>query len=125
MQAEPDLVIDQLAFGESPRWHDGRVWFSDWVDGDVISVSPDGTDRTVHANLDAFPICIDWDLEDRLLIVDGAGRRLLREVEGEHRQLADLSQVSDKPWNEIAAHPSGRVFVNGVGFDLIVNAPWD
>lgn len=119
MDAEPALVVDGIAFGESVRWHDGRLWFCDWIDGDVISVASDGADRTVHAHLDAFPLCVDWDRDHRLLIVDGAGRQLVVMIEGERRVLADLAEVSDKPWNEIAAHPSGRIFVNGIGFDMM------
>lgn len=26
----PEVLMEGVAFGESPRWHDGRVWFSDW-----------------------------------------------------------------------------------------------
>jgi sugar lactone lactonase YvrE len=123
MEVPPNAIVDDVAFGESLRWHEGRVWFCDWIDGDVISVAPGGNDREVHAHVDGFPICIDWDLDNRLLIVDGAGRRLLRVSEGESQELADLSLVSDKPWNEIAAHPSGRVFVNGIGFDMMAGDP--
>ena len=25
--AEPIVLLDGIAFGESPRWHDGRLWF--------------------------------------------------------------------------------------------------
>ena len=30
--------MDEIVFGESPRWHDGRLWFSDWGAGRVWSV---------------------------------------------------------------------------------------
>lgn len=119
MTAKLRLVVDDVAFGESPRWHEGRLWFCDWIDGDVISVKPDGSDRTVHAHVDGFPICIDWDHADRLMVVDGSGRRVLRIDHGQTQPLVDLSSVSDKPWNEIAAHPSGWTYVNGIGFDMM------
>ncbi|MEO1060379.1 MAG: SMP-30/gluconolactonase/LRE family protein [Actinomycetota bacterium] len=120
----PVPVVEGLGLGESPRWRDGRVWFCDWLEGQVMSVTPDGADRIVHAELDGFPICIDWDVEGHLLFVDGAGRRVLRRVDGGGTELvAELSSISDRPWNEIAAHPSGRVYVNGVGFDLLAGEP--
>ena len=112
-------IVDNIAFGESPRWHHDRVWYCDWIDGAVISVTPDGADPMVHAKLDGFPICIDWDLYDRLLIVEGAHRRVIREHRGGFELLADLSAVSNRPWNEIATHSSGRIFVNGIGFDMM------
>lgn len=112
-------IVDDIAFGESVRWRHDRVWYCDWIDGTVVSVSPDGLDRTVHHTLDGFPICIDWDLEDRLLIVDGARRCVLRQHGEGLEVLADLSAISDAPWNEIATHPSGRAFVNGIGYDLM------
>ncbi len=120
---ELEVILDDIAFGESTRWRDGRVWFCDWVDGAVVSVAPDGSDRVVHARVDGFPISIDWDLDGRLLIVEGAQRRVVRHEPGGHELVADLSQLSDAPWNEIASHRSGRVYVNSVGFDLMAGEP--
>ncbi len=118
-RSRPEPVVEGIAFGESPRWHRNSVWYCDWVDGEVISVTPDGGDRIVHARLDGFPVCIDWDADDRLLVVDGARRRLLREHSEGLEAVADLASVSDAPWNEIVTHRSGRVYVNGVGFDMM------
>jgi hypothetical protein len=27
---EVQTLLTGLAFGESPRWHEGRLWFADW-----------------------------------------------------------------------------------------------
>ena len=112
-------IVDDIGLGESPRWHQGRVWYCDWLDRTVISVDPDGGDRIVHARLDGFPICIDSDLDGQLLIVDGAQRQVLRGGVDGLELVADLAAVSEAPWNEIVTHPSGRVYVNGVGFDMM------
>ena len=112
-------IVDDIGLGESPRWHQGRVWYCDWLDRTVISVDPDGGDRIVHARLDGFPICIDSDLDGQLLIVDGAQRQVLRGGVDRLELVADLAAVSEAPWNEIVTHPSGRVYVNGVGFDMM------
>jgi sugar lactone lactonase YvrE len=112
-------IVDDIGLGESSRWHHDRVWYCDWVDGAVISVTPDGGHRIVHAQLDGFPVCIDWDADGRLLVVDGSQRQVLRDGALGLELVADLAAVSDAPWNEVATHPSGRVYVNGVGFDMI------
>lgn len=53
-----DVLMDGIVFGESPRWRDGRLWFSDWGSGRVYSVTPDGT-PTVEVEVVSFPMCID------------------------------------------------------------------
>lgn len=47
-----DVVVSDIAFGESTRWHDGRIWFCDWADGDVRSTDPAGTAVSTHAHVD-------------------------------------------------------------------------
>ena len=48
VRSTPELILNDIAFGESPRWHRGRIWFCDWVDGDVVGVERDGSNRTTH-----------------------------------------------------------------------------
>ena len=30
MASRPEVVFEGVDFGEGPRWHDGRLWFSDF-----------------------------------------------------------------------------------------------
>ncbi|MGV9263241.1 SMP-30/gluconolactonase/LRE family protein [Kitasatospora sp. NPDC003701] len=114
-------VVTGLALGESPRWHDGRLWFCDWGAQELITVG--GDDRaTVVAAVPSFPFCIDWlpEPDGRLLIVAGGDRRLLRrEPDGTLTPYADLRPLSDRPWNEVAVDGRGNAYVNGIGFDLM------
>ena len=67
----------------------------------------------------SFPMCIDFLPDGRLLVVDSAQRRLLRrENDGSLARHADLSGVSDKPWNDIIADDRGNAYVNSIGFDF-------
>jgi sugar lactone lactonase YvrE len=110
--------MDGIAFGESPRWHDGRLWFSDWGAGRVYSLAPDGT-PTVEAEVASFPMCIDFLPDGRLLVVSAADQRLLRrEPDGSLVTHADLAAVSPKPWNDIVVDGRGNVYVNNIGFDF-------
>jgi sugar lactone lactonase YvrE len=119
---EPQILMTGIAFGESPRWHDGRLWFADWGGRELIAVDPDG-DSEVMLSLDfpSFqPICIDWLPDGRLLIVSAhAGLLLRRERDGSLVTHADLSRLTDRGWNEIVVDGRGNAYVNGGGFDLM------
>ena len=39
---ETTTLIDGLCFGEGPRWHEGRFWFSDMHGKTVYAVSETG-----------------------------------------------------------------------------------
>jgi sugar lactone lactonase YvrE len=112
------VLMEGITFGESPRWHDGRVWFSDWGAHQVIALDPqDG--HEVVVSVDSFPMCIDFLPDGRLLVVDSAQRRLLRrELDGSIVAHADLSAVSEKPWNDIVVDARGNAYVNTIGFDF-------
>jgi len=115
---EPEVLMEGVVFGESPRWHGGRLWFSDWGAHQVIALGPGGGHEVV-VTVASFPMCIDFLPDGRLLVVDSAQRRLLRrESDGSLRQHADLSGVSDKPWNDIVADDRGNAYVNSIGFDF-------
>lgn len=113
-----DEILDGIVFGESPRWHDGRLWFSDWGAGRVLSIAPGGS-PTVEAEVASFPMCIDFLPDGRLLIVSSADRQVLRrEPDGNLVRHADLAPVSTKPWNDIVVDASGGAYVNSIGFDF-------
>ncbi|BCY11993.1 SMP-30/gluconolactonase/LRE family protein [Actinoplanes sp. L3-i22] len=118
MTSEPEVLLDGVAFGESPRWHDGRLWFSDWGANQVIALGGDGRPE-VMASVPSFPMCIDFLPDGRLLIVDSARQRLLRrEPDGSLVTHAELGGVSRKPWNDIVVDGRGNAYVNSIGFDF-------
>ncbi len=110
--------MDGIEFGESPRWHDGRVWVSDWAAGKVHSVSADGV-PTVEAEVASFPLCFDFLPDGRMLLVSSADRALLlREPDGSLTTHADLAPVATTPWNDIVVSDSGNAYVNNLGFEF-------
>jgi sugar lactone lactonase YvrE len=114
-----DVIMDGIVFGESPRWREGKLWFSDWGAGRVFSVAEDGSDATVEAELASFPMCIDFLPDGRLLVVSAADHQVLRrESDGSLRPHADLAAVSTKPWNDIVVDGRGNAYVNCIGFEF-------
>ena len=57
-----------VSFGESPRWHQGRLWFCDWGAEQLIAVDLEGNSEVI-CRVPSFPFCIDWLPDGRLLIV--------------------------------------------------------
>ena len=116
--SQPRVLMTGIAFGESPRWHDGRLWFCDWAGQQVIALDLDGRSEVIET-VESFPFCIDFLPDGRLLIVHSADRRLLRrEDDGSLATHADLAAISTFPWNDIATDTRGYAFVNNIGFDF-------
>jgi len=115
-------LLTGIAFGESPRWHDGRLWFSDWGAQEVVAVDLEGNREViVRVRFPSFPMCIDWLPDGRLLIVSGReGLLLRREPDGSLVTHADLSGLADKqqPWNEIVVDGRGNAYLNNQGFEF-------
>src|SRR5262245_25594288 len=114
----PRVVMTGIALGESPRWHDGRLWFSDWGAHEVIAVDAAGKHETV-LSVPSFPMCIDFLPDGRLLVVSSEGPRLLRrEADGSIVTHAELGPINEHPWNDIVVDGRGNVYVNNVNFDF-------
>jgi sugar lactone lactonase YvrE len=112
-----------IVFGEQPRWHDGRLWFSDWGRREVIAVDLAG-DSEVILTAPSFPCCVDWLPDGRLLLVAGRdGLLLRREPDGSLVTHGDLTRASDPaPGNELVVDGRGNAYVNGPGFDMMAGA---
>jgi sugar lactone lactonase YvrE len=115
-------LLKGLSFGESLRWHDDRLWLADWGAQEVLAVDGEGR-AEVMARVDfpAFPMCIDWLPDGRLLIVAARDGRLLRqEPDGTLVTHADLGGLAERgnPWNEIVVDGRGNVYLNNQGFDF-------
>jgi sugar lactone lactonase YvrE len=118
--AMPRVLMSGIAFGEQPRWHGGRLWFSDWGPPEVIAVDLEG-DSEVVLEAPAFPCCVDWLPDGRMLVVSAReGLLLRREADGSVVPHGDLNEASDPPAdNELVVDARGNAYVNGGGFDLM------
>src|SRR5262249_30765009 len=116
-------LLTGLAMGESPRWHEGRLWLSDWGAQEIVATGLDGRREVVVRVPFGLPFCIDWLPDGGLLGVSGReGRVVRREPEGSlvtHAALSALGQV----WNEIVVDGRGNIYVNGGRGVIVLISP--
>lgn len=113
---EVRVLLDGLAIGESPRWHDGRLWFSNWGTGEIVAVDLDGRSEVVGRGPEGLGWATNWLLDGRMLIT---GSELIRvEPDGSRVRHADLSHISPHGWSELTVDGRGNAYVNTVNFDF-------
>lgn len=114
------VLMNDVMMGESPRWHDGRLWFCDWMAQEIIAVDADGKSEVVLRVPFQLPFCIDWLPDGRLLVISGQeGRVLVRDEDsGALVTYADLSHLPRPPWNEIITDARGNAYANCIAFDF-------
>ena len=113
------VLVDGYTYFEGPRWHDDRLWLSDFYTGQVIRVGLDGQVEKV-ADVPQQPSGLGWLPDGRLLIVSMRDRKLLRrEASGELVEHADLSGIATGHVNDMVVDAQGRAYVGNFGFDLM------
>jgi sugar lactone lactonase YvrE len=111
------VLLEGFSFLESPRWRDGKLWFSDFYDHRVLAMDAGGQTESV-CEVPHQPSGLGWLPDGRMLVVSMTDRRVLRlEAEGlvEH---ADLSQFATFHCNDLVVDAEGRAYVGHFGSDL-------
>jgi sugar lactone lactonase YvrE len=116
--SEPKVLLRGLGIPESPRWHDGRLWFCNWIDRQVVAADLDGAAEVMHVrDPDSHPMgySIDWQPDGRLLVTGDKLRR--QEPDG------SMVVVADQAANEIVVDGHGNIYLNGADFNFAAGAP--
>lgn len=117
MTEPPQVLVDNLAFAEGPRWHDDRLWFSDMHSLGVFAVTANGRVDSV-VRVPGQPSGLGWLPDGRLLVVSMTDRRVLRLDGSSLRLHADLARIASWHCNDMVVDVSGRAYVGNFGFDL-------
>lgn len=113
-----EKIIGGIDFGEGPRWHDGRLWFSDFHQGTISSVGDDG-ERRIEVTPGPRPSGLGWLPDGRLVFVSMLDRRVMRvEQDGSIVVHADLSSIATGNCNDMVVSTRGFAYVGNFGFDL-------
>ena len=111
------VVLEGLCFPEGPRWHDGRLFFSDQHDHRVVAMDPSGHAETI-VDVPNQPSGIGWLPDGRMLVVSMLDRKVMRVDGDELVEHADLSGVAAFHCNDMVVDGQGRAYVGNFGFDL-------
>lgn len=115
-------LAEDLGFPEAPRWHDGRLWFSDFHDRRVRTLTPAGVLETV-LDLDDAPSGLGWTPDGTLLVVAMGRRELLAVTAAGTAVRADLTGLTKVRANDLVVDAAGGAYVSSFGFDLLAGAP--
>jgi sugar lactone lactonase YvrE len=116
-QTAPRVLMSGVVLGESPRWHAGRLWFSDWGAQKIIAIDPAGRVED-SVGMDTFPFCLGFLPGGDMIVIARDGRLLRRDQNGALVQVAALSGLSTHPWNDIVIDSRGNAYVNNIGFEF-------
>jgi len=109
------VLLDDLLFGEGPRWHDGRLWFSDFFRKEVRAVTIGGDVERI-AEVPEQPSGLGFLPDGRLLIASMGDRSVLRRrPDGSLVRHADLSNVATGAVNDLLTDSLGRTYVGNFG----------
>jgi sugar lactone lactonase YvrE len=115
-QSQP--FVEGLTFGESPRWHAGRLWYADFYADAVCSAGESG-DVRVEVEVPGEPGGLGWLPDGRLLVVSRKPRTVLRlEPDGDLVHHGDLKPTAGFYGNDMVVDAAGRAYVGNFGFDL-------
>ena len=110
---EPTVLLEGILFGEGPRWHEDRLWFSDMWGGKVMSVDLDG--NTQHVAHFDHPSGLGFMPDGSLLVSVMHERRIYRISSGETTVHADLTKIASELTNDMVVTYEGYAYV---GTDL-------
>ena len=113
---QTQVLLDGLGMGESPRWHDGRLWFSNWGTDEIAAVDLNGNSEVIGPGGGGSGWATNWLPDGRMLVTGGELVRV--EPDGSRVRHADLSHISPYGWSEITVDGRGNIYLDSINFDF-------
>ena len=108
------LEAENLHFTEGPRWHDNKLWFSDFYHKAVMSLDESGNiDRIV--DIPNQPSGLGWLPNGDLIIVSMLDRKLMRFSNRNLSLHSDLSDLTPFRCNDMVIDKDGHAYVGNFG----------
>ena len=117
MPHDTKVLIEGLLFPEGPRWHGGKLWFSDMQGLFVMTVDATGQAENI-IEVTGSPSGLGWLPDGRLQVVSMLDRRLLRLDDDGLVEVADLNHLASFHCNDMVIDQQGRAYIGNFGFDL-------
>ena len=122
MSLKADVLLEGFLFPEGPRWHNGKLWFSDMQGLHVMTADATGQAEKI-IEVKGLPSGLGWLPDGRLQVVSMLDRRLLR-LDGDGLvEVADLNHLASFHCNDMVMDQQGRAYIGNFGFDYEANAP--
>jgi sugar lactone lactonase YvrE len=118
-----EILIEGLKFPESPRWHDGKLWFSDMDDHKIFTVDLEGNLKKIIETKNR-PSGLGFLPDGTLLVVTMEDCRLLKLEPDGLIEVADLNKLATFYCNDMVVDKQGRAYIGSFGFDYFNREPF-
>lgn len=114
------MLVDGGSFYESPRWHGGTWWVSDFYRHGVYTVDAASGEEALQFEVPGQPSGLGWMPDGTLLVVSMKDRQVLKLVGDRTLALhSDIGAFCGGPANDMVVDRNGRAWVGNFGFDLM------
>ena len=110
------ILMDVLTFGEGPRWHDGKFYFSDFYSHKVFSLDMEGNSEVI-VEVPGQPSGLGWMPDGTMLIVSMQDKKLLSFINNTLSEVADLSDLAGFHCNDMVVDDRGNAYIGNFGFN--------
>ncbi|MCY4043775.1 MAG: SMP-30/gluconolactonase/LRE family protein [Cellvibrionales bacterium] len=112
-----ETLASNLTFTECPRWHQNKLWFSDFHSQRVYSLDSQGN-LNVELTINDQPAGLGFTPNGELRIVSQTQKRLLAFDGQSITTIADMSSLATGNCNDMVMTRKGGAYIGNFGFDF-------